>query len=89
MKTNEHNERDDVIEVTDLRRVYGGDFEAVRGITFSVGHGELFALLGTNGAARPARSSSSKASRPRQTGGCGSSGTIRTRSGRSYGPGSA
>lgn len=52
MNTNEHNERDDVIEVTDLRRVYGGDFEAVRGITFSVGHGELFALLGTNGAGK-------------------------------------
>ncbi|MEV6531590.1 ABC transporter ATP-binding protein [Streptomyces sp. NPDC051639] len=49
MNTNEH---DDVIEVTDLRRVYGGDFEAVRGVTFSVGHGELFALLGTNGAGK-------------------------------------
>ncbi|WP_329366678.1 ATP-binding cassette domain-containing protein [Streptomyces sp. NBC_01483] len=52
------NEQDDVIEVTDLRRVYGGDrrargdFEAVRGITFSVGRGELFALLGTNGAGK-------------------------------------
>ncbi|MFF2997566.1 ABC transporter ATP-binding protein [Streptomyces sp. NPDC057950] len=49
MNTNEH---DDVIEVTDLRRVYGGDFEAVRGVTFSVGRGELFALLGTNGAGK-------------------------------------
>ncbi|MFF3406894.1 ABC transporter ATP-binding protein [Streptomyces sp. NPDC002742] len=49
------NEQDDVIEVTDLRRVYGGDgrdFEAVRGITFSVRRGELFALLGTNGAGK-------------------------------------
>ncbi|MET8136476.1 ABC transporter ATP-binding protein [Streptomyces sp. NPDC005251] len=49
------NEQDDVIEVTDLRRVYGGDgrdFEAVRGVTFSVGRGELFALLGTNGAGK-------------------------------------
>ncbi|WP_328554661.1 MULTISPECIES: ABC transporter ATP-binding protein [unclassified Streptomyces] len=49
------NEQDDVIEVTDLRRVYGGDgrdFEALRGITFSVGRGELFALLGTNGAGK-------------------------------------
>jgi ABC-2 type transport system ATP-binding protein len=48
------NER--VIEVTDLRRVYGdgrqGSFEAVRGVTFSVGRGELFALLGTNGAGK-------------------------------------
>ncbi|MFF3821070.1 ATP-binding cassette domain-containing protein [Streptomyces bluensis] len=49
MNTNGHK---DVIEVTDLRRVYGGGFEAVRGITFSVGRGELFALLGTNGAGK-------------------------------------
>ncbi|MFI6409290.1 ABC transporter ATP-binding protein [Streptomyces sp. NPDC050548] len=49
MDTNEHEH---VIEVTDLRRVYGGGFEAVRGITFSVRHGEVFALLGTNGAGK-------------------------------------
>ncbi|MFJ9907874.1 ABC transporter ATP-binding protein [Streptomyces sp. NPDC101152] len=47
MDTNEH-----VIEVTDLRRVYGGGFEAVRGITFSVDRGEIYALLGTNGAGK-------------------------------------
>jgi ABC-2 type transport system ATP-binding protein len=41
-----------VIEVTDLRRVYGGGFEAVRGIDFSVRRGEVFALLGTNGAGK-------------------------------------
>ncbi|MGW1148334.1 ABC transporter ATP-binding protein [Streptomyces sp. NPDC002454] len=70
-----------VIDVTDLRRVYGGGpsgrdeagagggtpaaarrgarggqpqktFEAVRGVTFSVARGELFALLGTNGAGK-------------------------------------
>jgi ABC-2 type transport system ATP-binding protein len=45
--THEH-----VIEVTDLRRVYGGGFEAVRGIGFSVRRGEIFALLGTNGAGK-------------------------------------
>ncbi|KOG30851.1 ABC transporter ATP-binding protein [Streptomyces resistomycificus] len=49
MDTNEHEH---VIEVTDLRRVYGGGFEAVRGISFSVRRGEVFALLGTNGAGK-------------------------------------
>ncbi|MFF2309132.1 ABC transporter ATP-binding protein [Streptomyces albidoflavus] len=47
MKTEDH-----VIDVTDLRRVYGGGFEAVRGVSFSVDRGELFALLGTNGAGK-------------------------------------
>ncbi|MGW3150187.1 ABC transporter ATP-binding protein [Streptomyces sp. NPDC001177] len=46
------NEHEHVIEVTDLRRVYGGGFEAVRGINFSVARGEIFALLGTNGAGK-------------------------------------
>ncbi|TJZ42285.1 ABC transporter ATP-binding protein [Streptomyces piniterrae] len=50
-----------VIDVTGLRRSYGATgrraharkgFEAVRGIDFSVGRGELFALLGTNGAGK-------------------------------------
>ena len=40
-----------VITVRDLRRRYGGPggrgFDAVRGVTFSVRRGELFALLGT------------------------------------------
>ncbi|MFI8188312.1 ABC transporter ATP-binding protein [Streptomyces sp. NPDC085946] len=46
------NEHEHVIEVTDLRRVYGGGFEAVRGISFAVPRGEVFALLGTNGAGK-------------------------------------
>ncbi|MCI0383477.1 ABC transporter ATP-binding protein [Streptomyces sp. CNQ085] len=46
-----------VIEVSGLRRRYGpakgdGGFDAVRGISFSVARGELFALLGTNGAGK-------------------------------------
>ncbi|MDJ0344999.1 ABC transporter ATP-binding protein [Streptomyces sp. H10-C2] len=41
-----------VIDVTGLRRRYDGQFEAVRGVTFTVGRGELFALLGTNGAGK-------------------------------------
>ncbi|HEY8983749.1 MAG TPA: ABC transporter ATP-binding protein [Streptomyces sp.] len=44
--------REHVIEVEDLRRVYGGGFEAVRGVSFHVGRGEIFALLGTNGAGK-------------------------------------
>jgi ABC-2 type transport system ATP-binding protein len=46
----------DVITVQDLRRRYGPagprGFEAVRGVSFSVRRGELFALLGTNGAGK-------------------------------------
>jgi ABC-2 type transport system ATP-binding protein len=45
-----------MITVRDVRRRYGGiggrGFEAVRGVTFSVRRGELFALLGTNGAGK-------------------------------------
>ncbi|MFI9823371.1 ABC transporter ATP-binding protein [Streptomyces sp. NPDC052013] len=48
----EANGHEHVIEVTDLRRVYGGGFEAVGGISFSVRRGEIFALLGTNGAGK-------------------------------------
>ena len=40
-----------VIEVTDLWRSYRG-FDAVRGVDLSVRRGELFALLGTNGAGK-------------------------------------
>ncbi|MEU7528211.1 ABC transporter ATP-binding protein [Saccharothrix sp. NPDC042600] len=40
-----------VIDVTGLRCRYG-DFEAVRGIDLEVRQGELFALLGTNGAGK-------------------------------------
>src|SRR5690625_7865227 len=46
-----------VIEVADLRRTYGSGhtaYEAVRGVRFSVARGELFALLGTDGAGKTA-----------------------------------
>ncbi|MFD9032107.1 ABC transporter ATP-binding protein [Streptomyces sp. NPDC059567] len=41
-----------VIEADDLRRTYSGGFEAVNGISFAVPQGEIFALLGTNGAGK-------------------------------------
>jgi len=40
------------IEVKDLTRRYDGGFEAVRGVSFDVERGEMFALLGTNGAGK-------------------------------------
>ncbi|MEO3972613.1 ABC transporter ATP-binding protein [Streptomyces sp. CAU 1734] len=41
-----------VITADDLRRSYAGGFEAVSGVSFSVARGEIFALLGTNGAGK-------------------------------------
>ncbi|MFD5823890.1 ABC transporter ATP-binding protein [Lentzea sp. NPDC060358] len=40
------------IEVRGLTRRYTGGFEAVRGVSFDVERGEMFALLGTNGAGK-------------------------------------
>ncbi|MFE1318992.1 ABC transporter ATP-binding protein [Kitasatospora phosalacinea] len=45
------SEKSPAVEVVDLRRSYG-EYEAVRGISFSIARGELFALIGTNGAGK-------------------------------------
>ncbi|MGW6568497.1 ATP-binding cassette domain-containing protein [Streptomyces sp. NPDC054975] len=42
----------DVIVAEGLRRRYSGGFEAVNGVSFTVPRGEIFALLGTNGAGK-------------------------------------
>lgn len=44
-------EEQEIIKVTNLRKKYG-EFEAVKGISFTVKKGELFAFLGTNGAGK-------------------------------------
>jgi ABC-2 type transport system ATP-binding protein len=44
-------DRDLALEVVDLHRRYGA-FEAVRGVSFAVRPGEVFALLGVNGAGK-------------------------------------
>jgi len=41
-----------VIEVRDLRKVYGHHLAAVDGISFDVQRGEIFGLLGSNGAGK-------------------------------------
>lgn len=40
------------LEIKNLKKTYKGGFEALKGIDFSVEHGDFFALLGPNGAGK-------------------------------------
>jgi len=40
------------IEIKNLRKTYGGSFEALKGVDLSVAKGDFFALLGPNGAGK-------------------------------------
>ncbi|GBQ03980.1 hypothetical protein SSP531S_54680 [Streptomyces spongiicola] len=75
-----------VIEAAGLCRGYRGGFEAVSGITFTVGRGELFALLGTNGAGKSPTVELPEGLATPSTGAVRSSATTRTANGRRLGP---
>ena len=40
------------LSIRDLRKTYGNQFEALKGITLDVKQGDFFALLGPNGAGK-------------------------------------
>ncbi|MGY3438742.1 MULTISPECIES: ABC transporter ATP-binding protein [unclassified Marinovum] len=41
-----------IVEINDLRKVYDGGFEALKGVTLDIEEGEILALLGPNGAGK-------------------------------------
>jgi len=52
MNERDFSDKDDIIEVQSLTKIFNGSVRAVEGITFNVKAGEIFGFLGPNGAGK-------------------------------------